>query len=81
MLCPLKASIPWQLPFVAHILASSRAGFNDASQLGDGSSTARLTPVPVSIVGNSAAATFLAAGESHSCVVINYGSEAAMCWG
>ena len=57
------------------------AGFNSELQLGDGSSTNRLAPVPVSAFNGIAAATFLAAGNMHSCVAVDYGRQPALCWG
>jgi len=51
-------------------------GFNDAGQLGDGSTTSSPSPVPV-----AASATFvsLAAGGEHTCGLTSSG--AAYCWG
>lgn len=51
-------------------------GRNGAGQLGDGSSTSRLTPVDV--IGISGA-TSIAAGSAHTCAVLGTGS--ARCWG
>ena len=58
-----------------------RAGYNANSQIGDGSSTNQQAPVPVATISGIASTTFLAAGRGHSCVAVDYGREAAMCWG
>lgn len=60
-----------------HHLLLCAGGTGSWSSQRDGS----LTPVAVPITGNIAASTFLAVGYSHSCVAVNYGQEAAMCWG
>jgi alpha-tubulin suppressor-like RCC1 family protein len=52
-------------------------GFNDRGQLGDGTTTNRLTPVAVS--GLSSGVTTIAAGSSHSCALTTAG--AVLCWG
>ncbi|MEO8675716.1 MAG: right-handed parallel beta-helix repeat-containing protein [Casimicrobiaceae bacterium] len=51
-------------------------GNNVAGQLGDGSSTMRLTPVPVFGLGSGT--TAIAGGLNHSCTVTNGGAK---CWG
>ena len=52
-------------------------GRNDAGQLGDGTLTPRITPVPVS--GLSSGVTALAAGFVHTCARTSSG--AVFCWG
>jgi alpha-tubulin suppressor-like RCC1 family protein len=52
-------------------------GYNAAGQLGDGTRTARLTPVDV--VGPPAGVVAVAAGELHTCGVTSTG--AVKCWG
>jgi alpha-tubulin suppressor-like RCC1 family protein/Tol biopolymer transport system component len=67
----------------AHTCALTRAGatlcwgLNDFGQLGDGSTTARSTPTPVSGLSRGVAA--LAAGSRHTCAVTTSG--ALKCWG
>jgi hypothetical protein len=51
-------------------------GRNDFGQLGDGSTTDRLTPVSVSGLSNAVA---IAAGETHTCALLSDGT--AQCWG
>ena len=51
-------------------------GENSAGQLGDGTTTRRLTPVKVEGI---ATATAIAAGSNHSCAVVN--TETVSCWG
>jgi len=52
-------------------------GYNVSGQLGDGTTTDRLTPTPVS--GLSAGVGTVAVGDSFSCAVMTGG--AALCWG
>lgn len=52
-------------------------GYNNYGQLGDGTTTQRLIPVPVS--GLSAGIQAIGAGENHNCALTNSG--AAWCWG
>ena len=52
-------------------------GLNDFGQLGDGSTTDKLTPVPVS--GLSVGATAIAAGYTRTCAISSGGR--ASCWG
>jgi len=54
-------------------------GANWAGQLGDGTSTSRLTPVPVSPRLPPLDVTALAAGDGHTCAVTRAG--AVWCWG
>ncbi|KAI7843140.1 hypothetical protein COHA_003311 [Chlorella ohadii] len=56
-------------------------GYNWDGRLGDGTTTGRDSPVNVANVGSVSKATFLAAGLAHTCVAVNFGAEAAMCWG
>ncbi len=51
-------------------------GSNDLGQIGDGSSSPRLTPV--SVTGLPTGVTSISAGSTHSCAVM---AEAAKCWG
>jgi alpha-tubulin suppressor-like RCC1 family protein len=51
-------------------------GRNDFGQLGDGSLTHRLSPVPVANLGT---ATSIAAGSFHTCAILSFG--AVRCWG
>ena len=52
-------------------------GYNDYGQLGDGSTTDRSTPVPVSGLGSGVIA--LAAGDAHTCALTAAGG--VQCWG
>ena len=52
-------------------------GKNTSGRLGDGSNTASLTPVSVSTLSTGVIA--IAAGEAHTCAVLNTG--AVKCWG
>src|SRR5690606_35197193 len=52
-------------------------GSNDYGQLGDGTTTQRSTPVPVS--GLSSGVRAIAAGRFHTCAVMNAGGM--KCWG
>ena len=52
-------------------------GQNGSGEIGDGSTIQRLTPVDVS--GLSSGVTAIAAGEYHTCAIVNGG--AAKCWG
>jgi alpha-tubulin suppressor-like RCC1 family protein len=52
-------------------------GANDQGQLGDGTTTKRLSPVPVTGLSSGAAA--IAAGEQHTCALMLDGSM--RCWG
>ena len=52
-------------------------GANSSGRLGDGSNTASLTPVSVSTLSTGVIA--IAAGEAHTCAVLNTG--AVKCWG
>ena len=52
-------------------------GLNNFGQLGDGSTTDRLTPMAVA--GLTARVVAIAAGDSHTCAVINTGG--VKCWG
>lgn len=52
-------------------------GINSSGQLGDGTTTRRLTPVDV--VGLAASAVQVSAGHSHTCAVLVTG--AVQCWG
>jgi alpha-tubulin suppressor-like RCC1 family protein len=52
-------------------------GWNGEGELGDGTTTRRLTPTPVSGLGNGVAA--IATGAVHTCAVTTTGSVA--CWG
>ncbi|MBU1244547.1 hypothetical protein KJ612_15205, partial [Myxococcota bacterium] len=52
-------------------------GGNGNGQIGDGSTTTRLVPVPVNLIIDQA--SMIAAGESHTCAVKNDGS--GWCWG
>lgn len=52
-------------------------GFNDDGQLGDGSTSGRLTPGPV--VGLESGVIAIAAGSDHTCALTNAG--AVKCWG
>jgi len=51
-------------------------GHNNFGQLGDGSHTARLTPVPVANLGT---AISIAAGSLHTCAILSFGT--VRCWG
>jgi len=51
-------------------------GRNNFGQLGDGTTTTRLTPVPVSSLGT---AVSIAAGHFHTCAILSTG--AVRCWG
>ena len=52
-------------------------GANDVGQLGDGTSTSRMTPTPVSGLESGVAA--IAAGSCHTCAVTTGGG--VLCWG
>ncbi len=62
-------------------LAAKCWGLNGNGQLGDGSSTKRLTPVQVSGLGNGV--IDISAGEVHTCAIhrTTAGKHAAKCWG
>src|SRR5258706_5096045 len=51
-------------------------GLNSSGELGDGTTTNRLTPVPVSGLSGVQA---VAAGDAHSCALLTNGT--AKCWG
>lgn len=57
------------------------AGENGNGQLGDGTTSSTGAPVFVSSSGYTSLATSLAAGGAHSCVAIDYGRQAAICFG
>jgi alpha-tubulin suppressor-like RCC1 family protein len=52
-------------------------GYNNNGQLGDGTTTSRLTPMPVSSLGGDVAA--IAAGDAHACAAT--GGGGLYCWG
>lgn len=58
-----------------------RTGENGNGQLGDGTTSSTGAPVFVSSSGYTSLATSLAAGGAHSCVAIDYGRQAALCFG
>lgn len=59
----------------------ARAGLNKDGQLGDGSTDNRVSPTNVTLAHNVHMATHLAVGLGHTCVVVNYGAAASLCWG
>lgn len=55
-------------------------GNNGSGRLGDGTTTRRTTPVQVSTATGMINATAVAAGNSHTCALVNDG-QLAFCWG
>ena len=54
-------------------------GDNSDGQLGDGTTTDRLTPTPTSSLGFGRTAVAIATGQYHTCVILDDGSVS--CWG
>jgi hypothetical protein len=54
-------------------------GRNTYGQLGDGTTTAKDTPTPTASLGDNRTAVAIAAGEQHTCAILDDGSVA--CWG
>ena len=54
-------------------------GLNSYGQLGDGTTTDRLTPTQTASLGAGRTAVWIAAGEDHTCAILDDGSVA--CWG
>ena len=54
-------------------------GYNGNGQLGDGTTTERLTPTQTSSLGTNRTAVAITAGNAHTCVILDDGSVS--CWG